>query len=124
MGVTWQDEIRDETDVIAARQYARGLARDLGFGITDQTRIATAVSEVARLALPTRGVLALTTVIGGARKGLECSCSLAEAGFGRTAPADHPNGVRILKGVQQLMDDFGIAPAGLRTTITMRKWVQ
>jgi len=100
------------------------MARELGFGVTDQTRIATAVSEVARLALPDGGFLALTTVIGGARKGLECSCSLAGSEPGRTTPTDDVKGSWILKGVQQLMDEFKVAPTGRRTTITIRKWVQ
>ncbi|MCJ2036153.1 ATP-binding protein [Methylobacterium sp. J-068] len=37
-----------EDDIIAVRQRVRGLAERLGFGVQDQTRIATAVSEIAR----------------------------------------------------------------------------
>src|SRR5579871_6405204 len=37
-----------EDDMIAARQLARVLARDLGFGAVDQSRIDTAVSELTR----------------------------------------------------------------------------
>jgi signal transduction histidine kinase/DNA-binding response OmpR family regulator len=40
--------IKYEHDVVAARQRARDLARLLGFDLQDQTRIATAVSEIAR----------------------------------------------------------------------------
>jgi signal transduction histidine kinase/CheY-like chemotaxis protein len=40
--------IRHEHDTVAARQRARQLARLLGFDGQDQTRIATAVSEIAR----------------------------------------------------------------------------
>jgi anti-sigma regulatory factor (Ser/Thr protein kinase) len=40
--------IRLEQDVVAARQRARQIAARLGFEIQDQTRIATAVSEIAR----------------------------------------------------------------------------
>src|SRR6187431_1041212 len=40
--------IGDEQDVVAARQRARQIARALGFDATEQTRIATAVSEIAR----------------------------------------------------------------------------
>ena len=40
--------IRQEQDVVAARQRARQLARLLGFDEQDQVRIATAVSELAR----------------------------------------------------------------------------
>src|ERR1700734_1959623 len=37
-----------ERDTVAARQRARQLARLLGFDPQDQTRISTAVSEIAR----------------------------------------------------------------------------
>ena len=40
--------IADEQDVVAARQRARQTGGMLGFDTTDQTRLATAVSEIAR----------------------------------------------------------------------------
>jgi anti-sigma regulatory factor (Ser/Thr protein kinase) len=40
--------IRDEHDVVLARQRARQIAALLSFDTQDQTRIATAVSEFAR----------------------------------------------------------------------------
>lgn len=42
--------LRFEHDVVIARQRARQAARLLGFGLQDQTRVATAVSELARRA--------------------------------------------------------------------------
>src|SRR5262249_19750364 len=41
-------EIRLEHDVVLARQRTRQVAGLLGFDVQDQTRIATAVSEIAR----------------------------------------------------------------------------
>ena len=41
-------EIRTERDIIAARSAGRDLARDLGFGSADQTRLATTISELTR----------------------------------------------------------------------------
>ena len=41
-------ELRLEHDVVLARQRARQIAALLGFDTQDQTRIATAVSEMAR----------------------------------------------------------------------------
>ena len=41
-------QIRSEPDVVLARQRARQIAGLLGFEGHDQTRIATAVSEIAR----------------------------------------------------------------------------
>ena len=40
-----------EHDVVLVRQRARQIAKLLGFDAQDQTRIATAVSEIARNAL-------------------------------------------------------------------------
>jgi signal transduction histidine kinase len=40
--------VRNEADVVTARQRARRIAELLGFSRQDQTRIATAVSEIAR----------------------------------------------------------------------------
>ena len=41
-------EIANEADVVLARQRARRIAELVGFETQDQTRIATAVSEIAR----------------------------------------------------------------------------
>lgn len=41
-------EIIGERDVITARQKARDLARSLDFRLADQTRLATAISELTR----------------------------------------------------------------------------
>ena len=40
--------INVESDVLVARQAGRDLARQLGFGSADQTRLATAISELGR----------------------------------------------------------------------------
>lgn len=40
--------IADDRDVLRARQQGRTRARDLGFGRADQTRLATAISELTR----------------------------------------------------------------------------
>src|SRR5580658_529832 len=43
--------LETEEDVVAARQRARQIAAAIGFDAQDQTRIATAVSEIARNAV-------------------------------------------------------------------------
>lgn len=40
--------VKNEWDVIVARQHGRQLAHQIGFAMVDQTRITTAVSELAR----------------------------------------------------------------------------
>ncbi len=42
-------------DIVAARRVCREMARCLGFGSADQTRLATAVSEIARNAVQYAG---------------------------------------------------------------------
>jgi len=41
-------QIKGESDVVAARQVARDMARQLGLGLADQSRLATAISELGR----------------------------------------------------------------------------
>ncbi len=41
-------EIKTQRDVIIARQAARDKAKENGFRLADQTRIATAISELTR----------------------------------------------------------------------------
>ena len=48
-------DVRLEPDVVLARQRARQIAGLLGFAPLDQTRIATAVSEIARNAFQYAG---------------------------------------------------------------------
>ena len=40
--------IRTEEDIVASRKVGRDVARGLGFGSADQTRLATAISELTR----------------------------------------------------------------------------
>lgn len=41
-------KIISEWDIVAARQLGRNIAKELEFGIVDQARITTAISELAR----------------------------------------------------------------------------
>lgn len=50
-----QVELKNQIDVVAARQMGREMARGLGFGSADQTRLATAISELARNAIQYAG---------------------------------------------------------------------
>ncbi len=43
--------LNDSNSVVRARQATRDMAKQLGFGSADQTRMATAVSEIARNAI-------------------------------------------------------------------------
>jgi serine/threonine-protein kinase RsbT len=41
-------QIKEEVDIVRVRSTVRSIARGIGFGLVDQTRISTAVSELAR----------------------------------------------------------------------------
>ena len=125
-------EIRYEHDTVNARQRARQVAKLLGFDLQDQTRISTAVSEIARNAF--------NYARGGRIE------YLVE---GRTRPqlfvikvADHGPGIRNLStilegryesqtgmglgiiGAKRLMDQFQIdSVPGIGTTVVLTKLI-
>ena len=41
-------EIKEESDIVASRRMIREISKEMGFGIVDQTKLATAASELAR----------------------------------------------------------------------------
>jgi len=47
--------LRQSSDIVPARQACREMAHELGFGSADQTRLATAVSELTRNAIQYAG---------------------------------------------------------------------
>ena len=105
-------------DVVTARQQAREMARELGFGLTDQTRIATAVSEVAHQTLTQQGQarVYLSTLRNNARRGLECICQSAEW--------LRASGGSVLAGVGRLMDECTLeARSDSEVAVVMRKWL-
>ncbi len=65
--------LRHEQDVVGARQRARQVSALLGFEGQDQVRIATAVSEIARNALPLRRAAAKSSSRSRASARRRCS---------------------------------------------------
>ena len=126
--------IRDEADIINARQRAREIAKRLGFGAVDQSRIATAVSEltrnVLRYATDRRGEVAIRPQPRTARgTGLEIVVSdhgpgIADVGQAmREGFTSGPGMGMGLPGTKRLMDEMEIeSELGHGTTVTIRKW--
>ena len=122
-------EIRFEHDVVLARQRSRQIAALLGFGHQDQTRISTAVSEIARNAFQYAGSARLTfgvddtpnpaMFIAVEDKGKGIS-NLREILDGRYA-SKTGMGLGIV-GARRLMDSFEIESArGKGTTVRLGK---
>ena len=126
--------IRSEDDIVAARQRAREMARQLGFGMLDQSRIATAVSEltrnVVRYATDKRGEAWIRPIAGdGAAVGLEVVVSDDGPGIAdveqalRAGFTSGPGLGMGLPGTKRLMDEMVLdSEVGRGTRVTIRKW--
>jgi serine/threonine-protein kinase RsbT len=130
----WRVIVAGEDGIVAARQLARAAAQDLGFGLVDQSRIATAVSEltrnVVRYATDGRGEAVIREVVGaGGTAGLEIAVRDNGPGIADVEQAlrdgySSGNGLGMgLPGTRRLMDEMEIDSApGRGTVVTVRKW--
>ena len=64
--------VREPSDISLVRQFVRACAAELGFGVFDQTRIATAASELGRNTLVHGGggTMLLETFVESDRRGV------------------------------------------------------
>ena len=117
--------ILKDSDVVIARRAARDLAREAGLGVADQTRLATAVSELARNALQ-HGGGGLCTLRQGTENGqVLIGVELEDGGPGivdvELAMTDgYSTGGGMgagLPGTRRLMDDLSIDSKPGRTVI-------
>ena len=124
--------IESSENVILARQVAREMARELGFGLADQTRITTAVSELSRniYLYAGTGRVVVRAMSGGVRKGMEVVAEDRGPGIPEIEMAmqdgySTSRGLgQGLPGTKRLMDEFEIkSGAGAGTTVTIRKWL-
>ncbi|MEN6328312.1 MAG: anti-sigma regulatory factor [Syntrophomonas sp.] len=124
--------INNEADIVVARQKARELAKGLGFSATDQAKIATAVSELARniVVYAKRGEIVCRILINGQRKGIEIVArdqgpGIANIELALTDGISTSNGLGIgLPGARRLMGELHIESAsGQGTSIMARKWL-
>ena len=111
--------IEHESDVVAVRQRARRLAELLGFEAQDQTRIATAVSEIARNAFGYAGGGRVEFALDGAAHPQVLVIRVVDSGPG-IGDLDAILGGRYrsatgmglgIVGARRLMDRFEIASA-------------
>jgi len=126
-----QIPINNDLDIVAARIEGRNLAKEMGFGIIDQARIATAISELARnvVLYAHSGRIILTRLETGRKMGIEILCEDQGQGIDdleRVLRNDYPikrgEGMG-LAGTKRLMDEFEISTQlGQGTTVIVRKW--
>ncbi len=124
-------EIVSSEGIVVARQKVRELAVNMGFSAVDQTRIATAVSELARniLVFAGKGKVAIFALQGD-RKGIQIVCEDDGPGIAdiELAMADGYSTVKSLglglPGARRLMDEFQLeSEPGNGTRVTVTKWL-
>jgi serine/threonine-protein kinase RsbT len=133
MPVETRVPIEHEGDIVTARQKGRELAAASGLSATEQTLIATAISEVARniVVYARRGEVLLARVEDHGRRGVMVVAR--DEGPGIPDPelamrdgysTSHSMGMG-LPGARRLMDEFELSTmVGKGTSITMKKWVR
>jgi signal transduction histidine kinase/CheY-like chemotaxis protein len=121
--------IRHEHDVVAARQRARQIARLLDFDVQDQTRIATAVSEIARNAFTYAGGGKVDFLVEGKTSPQLFVVRIADDGpgiadLGRVLDGQYRSTTGMglgIAGARRLMDHFSIESSPQGTAISLKK---
>lgn len=125
-------KIASEEGIVIARQKVRELSSDMGFGTVDQTRIATAVSELARniYVFAGKGTVAIFALQGD-RKGIQIVCEDDGPGISdiELAMTDGYSTVKSLglglPGARRLVDDLQVeSEPGKGTRVTIIKWLR
>jgi serine/threonine-protein kinase RsbT len=125
--------INADPDLVAARQAGRDVARELGFSTTDQTLIATAISEIARNIVQhaRSGEVIVTPVVERGRKGVVIVANDIGPGIPdvdlalREGYSTSASGLGLgLPGARRLVEEFHLtSEVGRGTTVVMKKWV-
>lgn len=125
-------EVTNEADIIFARQIARQVAIAQGLSMMDQSRVATAVSELARniAHYADRGNVTIRTISNEQNQaGIEILVEDEGPGIPDLEQALQPgfssgNGLGLgLSGTKRLMDEMMIeSRPGEGTRVVVRKW--
>jgi serine/threonine-protein kinase RsbT len=125
--------IRSDLDIVTARVEGRDLAKVLGFGVIDQARIATAVSELTRniVQYADNGEAIMRSIDIHGRVGIEIICQDQGPGIpnielamqdGYSTSSSLGMG---MPGARRLMDEFVVeSEVGIGTTVIIRKWLR
>ena len=125
-------EIAQEVDVVTARQTARYYCEKLGFSYTDQTKIATVVSELSRniVMYAGKGTISIS-LISGTRSGIQIEARDHGSGIPNlqdVLQGDYKStrGMGLgLSGSKRIMDDFDVRTGpGIGTSIRATKLLE
>ena len=122
-------KIKDEMDIVAARQAGREMAQQCGFGSADQTRLATAISELTRNVVQYAGTGACVITDESNQNVLRIRIVVEDHGPGipdieEATTYGFSTGVGLgagLPGTERLVDEFAIEsePGHTKVTIAM-----
>lgn len=124
--------IKDEKDIVSARQRAREAAKNMNFSITDQTRIITAVSELSRniYVYASTGSVIIEDASSDTKRGIMITFEDEGPGIPDINKAMEEGfttgkGMGLgLPGSKRLMDDFSITSQPDKgTKIIIKKWL-
>jgi serine/threonine-protein kinase RsbT len=127
--------VEQEADLLLVRQTLRKYAKELGFGLVDETKIITAASELARNILKycngAGGQLTVERLRKSGRAGLRATFRDAGPGIANLDLAlkdgfSTQGSLGLgLGGSRRLVDEFHIESAlGSGTTVQITKWVR
>jgi serine/threonine-protein kinase RsbT len=125
--------IQGEADIVTARQKGRELAAARGLSRTEQTLVATAISEVARniVVYAQRGEVVIAPAEERGRRGVvvvarDDGPGIANPELAMRDGFSTGNSLGMgLPGAKRLMDEFELSTAvGKGTTVTMKKWAR
>ncbi|TZF82886.1 anti-sigma regulatory factor [Cognatilysobacter lacus] len=123
--------LRNEQDIVFARQAVRQLAQRLKFSLVDQTKMVTAASEIARNALVYGGGgdMQWAVVLNGARSGLRLAFvdqgpGIPDLDLALTDGWTSGSGLGLgLSGTRRLVNDFELqSAAGQGTRVVITRW--
>jgi serine/threonine-protein kinase RsbT len=124
-------KVEVEGDIVIARQVAGLVAKKLGMGLLDQTKVATATSELARniVRYASAGIVLIEQVEQNGRLGIRVTFTDEGPGIANISEAMSDgfttgNGMGLgLSGARRLMNEFEITSAlGVGTTVVIKKW--
>jgi serine/threonine-protein kinase RsbT len=125
--------IERESDIVSARQKGRELAASIGLSSTEQTLLATAISELARniVSYAGRGEIVLSCIEAGGRRGIMVVAKDNGPGIADLELAmrdGYSTGQSLgvgLPGARRLVDEFQLSSTpGVGTTVTLKKWLR